>query len=135
MINSKANPAHFHPNWAGLAVLFSRQFLSGSQDFFFCLNILFFIYSFKYKTIETLARAFLTLNISAVGSVCHYIVRPEVVPHHQQLTISTSLSLIRWLIENINQEMFKTSILLWLLYCILLLSKFNRQFSYQRKVL
>ena len=39
-----------------------------------------------------------------------------------------------WLMENINQEMFKASILLWLLYLILLLSKFNRQFSYQRKI-
>ena len=29
------NPAHFHPNWAGLAVLFSRQLLNGSQDLFF----------------------------------------------------------------------------------------------------
>ena len=24
LLNSTANPAHFHPNWAGLAVLFSR---------------------------------------------------------------------------------------------------------------
>ena len=56
-------------NWAGLAVLFSRQLLNGSQDFFFRFNILIFIYFFKYKTIETHARAFLPLNISAVGSV------------------------------------------------------------------
>jgi hypothetical protein len=27
----------FHPNWAGLAVLFSRQLPNGSQDFFFIL--------------------------------------------------------------------------------------------------
>ena len=67
LINSKANPAHFHPNWAGLAVLFSRQLLNGSQDFFFRFNIL--IYFFKYETIETHARVFLPLNISAVGSV------------------------------------------------------------------
>ena len=69
LLNSTANPAHFHPNWAGLAVLFSRQLLNGSQDFFFRFNILIFIYFFKYKTIETHARAFLPLNISAVGSV------------------------------------------------------------------
>ena len=25
----------FHPNWAGLAVLFSRQLVEGSQDFLF----------------------------------------------------------------------------------------------------
>ena len=32
-------------------------------------NIMIFIYFLKYKTIETHARAFLPLNISAVGSV------------------------------------------------------------------
>ena len=37
--------------------------------FFFRFNILIFIYFFKFKTIETHARAFLPLNISAVGSV------------------------------------------------------------------
>ena len=66
--NSTANPAHSHPNWAGLAVLFRRQLLNGFQDFF-CFNILILIYFFKYKTIETHARAFLPLNISAVCSV------------------------------------------------------------------
>ena len=35
LLNSTANPAHFHPNWAGLAVQFSRQLLNGSPDFFF----------------------------------------------------------------------------------------------------
>ena len=39
LLNSTANPAHFYPNWAGLAVLFSRQLLNGSQDFFFGFNI------------------------------------------------------------------------------------------------
>ena len=34
LLNSTANPAHFHQNWAGLAVPFSRQLLNGSQDFF-----------------------------------------------------------------------------------------------------
>ena len=33
------------------------------------MNILIFIYFFKYKTIETHARTFLPLNISALGSV------------------------------------------------------------------
>ena len=36
---------------------------------FFRFNILILINSFKYKTIETHARAFLPLNISAVGTV------------------------------------------------------------------
>ena len=64
---STANPAQFGWKLAGLAVLFSRQLLNGSQDFFFRFNI--FILFFKYETIETHARAFLVLNISAVGSV------------------------------------------------------------------
>ena len=34
LLNSTANPAHFHPNLAGLAMLFRRQPLNGSQDFF-----------------------------------------------------------------------------------------------------
>ena len=65
LLNSSANPAHFHPSWAVLAVLFSRQLLNGSQDFFFRFDI----YFFKYKTIETHVHVFLPLNISAVGSV------------------------------------------------------------------
>ena len=68
LLNSTANPAHFHQNWAELAVLFSRQILNSSQDFFL-YNILILIYFFKYETIETHGRAFLPLNISAVGSV------------------------------------------------------------------
>ena len=34
LLNSTVNPANFHPNWLGLAVLFSRQLLNGSQDCF-----------------------------------------------------------------------------------------------------
>ena len=34
ILNSTANPANFHPHWAGLAVLFSRQILNGSQVIF-----------------------------------------------------------------------------------------------------
>ena len=40
---------------------------------FFRFNILICIYSFKYKTIETHARAFLPLNISTLGSVSAYV--------------------------------------------------------------
>ena len=69
LLNSTANAAQFEWKWAGLAVLFSRQLLNGSQDFFFLFNILSLTYFLKYKTIETHARAFLPLNISAVGSV------------------------------------------------------------------
>ena len=53
LLNSTANPAHFHKNWAELAVLFSRQILNGSQDFFL-FNIFFFIYFFKYEIVETI---------------------------------------------------------------------------------
>ena len=47
----------------------SKVILNGSQVFFYRFNILIIIYFFKYETIETHARAFLPLNISAVGSV------------------------------------------------------------------
>ena len=69
LLDSATNSAHFYPNWAELAVLFSNfwQLLNGSQDFFVCFNILIFIFFSKYKTSETHARAFLPLNISAVG--------------------------------------------------------------------
>ena len=69
LLNSTANSAQFWWHWAGLAVLFSRQILNGSQDFFFLFNILIFIYLLKYETIETHARAFLTHNIFAIGRV------------------------------------------------------------------
>ena len=49
-------------------MLFSRQILNGFQDFFF-FNPSIFIYFFKYETIETHARTFLTLNILAIGRV------------------------------------------------------------------
>ena len=41
LVNSTANPAHFHQHWAELAVLFSRQILNGSQDFFFLFTFTF----------------------------------------------------------------------------------------------
>ena len=61
--NSTSNPAHFLPNWAGLAVLFSRKL---PNDFF---NIFKF---FTYETNETHALAFLKHIILAVGGVGHY---------------------------------------------------------------
>ena len=71
LLNSTANAARCHLFWAGLALLFSRQLLNGSQDFFSPFNMSIFIYFFKYKTIETHAGVFLQLNISAVGSVTY----------------------------------------------------------------
>ena len=51
--------------WIG--VLFSRQILNGSQDFFFLFNILIFICLFKYETIETHARTFLGCVFLSLG--------------------------------------------------------------------
>ena len=53
------------PNFGGNGL--DWQLLNGSQDF----DIFFFIYFFKYKTIKTHARAFLTLNILAIGRVMY----------------------------------------------------------------
>ena len=39
LLNSTANPAQFGWKLAGLAVLFSRQILNGSQDLFFSLTL------------------------------------------------------------------------------------------------
>ena len=61
--SSTANPAQFGWKSAGLAAQFSRQILNGSQIFWFL------ICCFKYETIETHARTFLTLNISSIGTV------------------------------------------------------------------
>ena len=51
LLNSIANPAHFRLNWAGLPVLFSRQLLNCSQDFFLSFQQFNFHLSFEYKTI------------------------------------------------------------------------------------
>ena len=53
--------------WIGCAI--QQATSKRLPGFFFRFNILIFIYIFEYKTIETHARAFLPLIISAVGSV------------------------------------------------------------------
>ena len=70
------NPAIFHSNWAGLAVLISRQLLNGSQDFFFSFNILILIYFLNIKPLRSMPVHFchsifqlFTLNARLVGSV------------------------------------------------------------------
>ena len=68
LLNSTANPAHFHPNWAGLAVLFSRQLLNGFHDFFHIFRILLLNDFIKNPQTRN-THAFLPLNISPVGSV------------------------------------------------------------------
>ena len=47
LLNSTANPAHFHPSLAGLAVPFSRQLPNGSHDFFQTFSICFLIVSLR----------------------------------------------------------------------------------------
>ena len=76
LLNSPANPAQFGWKLAGLAVFYIRQILNSSQDFFFGFNIFFFGF-FRYETIETYARAFLTLIILAIGTVYEYAEKPE----------------------------------------------------------
>ena len=51
LLNSTANPAHFHRNWAELAVLFSRQIPNGSHDFFqtFSTQWIFLLYRWLQK--------------------------------------------------------------------------------------
>ena len=66
--SSTANPAHFHLNWAGLAMLFSRQLPNGSHDFFHIFSMFFFNYLVKNPQ-TTLALTFLTNNISDIGMV------------------------------------------------------------------
>ena len=57
LLNSKANPAHFHSNWAGLAVLFIRKLPNGSDDFFHIFRILF-LYGFIKNTQTTMPQHF-----------------------------------------------------------------------------
>ena len=72
LLNSTANPAHFHPSLAGLAVLFSRQLPNGSDDFFQTFSIVFLNYFIKNPQ-TTIALPFLTHNISAIGGVHSYL--------------------------------------------------------------
>ena len=57
--------------WIGCAI---QQVTSkGLPGFFFCFNILIFIYFFKYETISTFAPTFWTHIISELGGVCVYV--------------------------------------------------------------
>ena len=63
-----ANPAHFNPSLAGLAVLFSRQLPNSSLDFFQTFSIIFLDYFIKNPQ-TTIALPFLTHDISATGNM------------------------------------------------------------------
>ena len=70
LLNSTASPAHFHPNWAGLPLLFSKQIPNGSHDFSYIFTIFFFSF-FRYQTIEAHALGFLThISLAIVGVDC-----------------------------------------------------------------
>ena len=79
-LNSTANPAHLPQNWAYFEVngLDWQCCLAGSSQR--APRILIFSiamgadYSFYVKTIETHARAFLPLNISAIGTVLYILI-------------------------------------------------------------
>ena len=71
LLHSSVNPANFHPNWAGLAVLCSRQILNGSQEFsllYYNFNLIFHIYYFVYSWSKRrwLSHWILTTNNSLV---------------------------------------------------------------------
>ena len=55
LLTSSANLARFHQNWTGLAVLFSRQLLKGSQDFFFVSTFLFLFMFLNMKPLSPLS--------------------------------------------------------------------------------
>ena len=68
LLNNTANPAKLGWNWAGLAVLFSRQLPNGSHDFFQTFSIYLFNHFIKNPQ-TSIALPFLTNNISAIGGV------------------------------------------------------------------
>ena len=72
LLNSTTNPANFHWNWAGLALLSSRQILICSQDFFLFYVIIFI----KSKNIfhKTLACTFSRLISDDIGSVYYLVI-------------------------------------------------------------
>ena len=68
LLNSTANLYHFHLNWAGLAVLFSRQLQNGSHECFSYFWYIFFNYLLENSQ-TTIALNFLTHIILDVGGV------------------------------------------------------------------
>ena len=71
-INSTANPAHFHLNWAVLAVLIIRQISNGSHDFFSYFQHIV-LYCLIKNPQTTLALTFLTHNILGISGLYHLV--------------------------------------------------------------
>ena len=76
LLNSTANSAKLGWKWAGLAVLFSRQLPNGSHNFFQTFSIFLKDYFIRNPQ-TTIALAFLTHNILAIGGVCDIIDGPQ----------------------------------------------------------
>ena len=99
-MNSSANPAQFWLKWARLAVLFSRQLLNSSKDFFLVLTFQF---------------SFIFLNRNPFRSMpenfCHLIFKLQVVWRCQNLCIrqrfisSTFPSVDFQLVEQLESRM------------------------------
>ena len=69
LLNSTANPAHFHSNYDGLAVLFIQQVTSKQLPLFFHIFSIFKKLYFIKNPQTTNAHTFLTHSISAIGGV------------------------------------------------------------------
>ena len=72
LLNSTANPAHFHSNWAESAVLFSRYLPNGTHDFFQIFRICF-LKDFIKNPQTTIALTFMTHIISGIDGVLSLI--------------------------------------------------------------
>ena len=96
LLNSTANPATLGWKWAALAVLFSRQLLNGSHNFFQFFSIYFFNYFIKNPQ-TTIALPFLTHNISAIDGVSNY--SKEEVPYSSRCIHSFFCSLLYFFLE------------------------------------
>ena len=84
-----ANQVHFYPNWAGLAVLFSRQLPNGSHDFNHIFSIIF-PSNLRINPQTTNALTFLTHIILAIGGVFNnYVDQAWISTDH--LSLSTLL--------------------------------------------
>ena len=70
--HSQSSPFSPKLGWIGCAI--QQATSKRLPGFLFRFNFLILIFFLKYKTIETHARAFLPLNISAVGSVYQVLI-------------------------------------------------------------
>ena len=71
LLNSTANPANLHLDWAELAVLFSRQILSDPQDIFlsfiFMSTLLFSFIFVNVKPLKPITPAFFPTSVARLA--------------------------------------------------------------------